>query len=63
MKHIKEFNQFIDEGTINPDEVELNTKLQTAMLSTFSNVKYGMNGKDDKYYDYNKNNKVNEATI
>lgn len=52
MKHIKLFEQFINEGTINPDEVALDSQLQSALTSNFRGVEYQRGGKDDKYYDY-----------
>jgi hypothetical protein len=57
MKNIPQFEDFINEstlneGTINPLDAALDRQLQTALTSNFRDVKYQRGGKEDKYYDY-----------
>lgn len=59
MKNIPTFETFvnesaINEGTINPADVALDSQLQRALTSNFNNVSYQRGGKEDKYYDYSK---------
>lgn len=52
MKNIPTFEDFINEGTVNPADAALDSQLQRALMSNFKNVSYQRGGKDDKYYDY-----------
>jgi hypothetical protein len=52
MKNIPKFEDFINEGTVNPSEAALDSQLQRALMSNFKDVSYQRGGKDDKYYDY-----------
>ena len=52
MKKIKLFEQFINEGEVNPEEVALVQDFEKALLSNLSNVGYQRGGKDSKTYDY-----------
>jgi hypothetical protein len=52
MKKIKLFEQFINEGEINPEEVALVQDFEKALLSNLSDVGYQRGGKDSKSYDY-----------
>ena len=52
MKHIKLFEQFINEGEVNQEELILVKQFENAILSNFRDVAYQRGGKDSKSYDY-----------
>jgi hypothetical protein len=52
MKHIKVFEQFLNEGTANQEDIALIRKLESALSANFKDVSYERGGKDSKSYDY-----------
>jgi hypothetical protein len=56
MKHVKLYEQFLNEASVNPDvnpeDVALVKELEKALLSNFKDVSFQRGGKDEKYYDW-----------